>query len=132
MEVKSYQDLIAWQKGLALVTHVYELTSSFPRDEMYGLAGQMRRAAVSIPSNIAEGHGRATKGEFFQFLCHARGSLCELQTQLFIARQLGYLTSERQQAVLSSSDELGRMLNGLIAAIERRRLKGAVQLTPSP
>jgi len=125
VEVKSYQDLIAWQKGLALVTYVYEVTSSFPRDEMYGLTTQMRRAAVSIPSNIAEGHGRATKGEFLQFLCHARGSLCELQTQLFIARQLGYLASERQQAALSTSDELGRVLNGLIAAIERGRLKGA-------
>ena len=85
MQVKSYQDLIVWQKALSLVTEVYSMTSTFPRDEIYGLTSQLRRASVSIPSNIAEGHGRATKGEFIQFLCHARGSLCELQTQMFIA-----------------------------------------------
>ena len=75
MQVKHHQELIAWKKGIALVTNVYSLTAGFPRHEVYGLSSQLRRAAVSIPSNIAEGQGRATKGEFVQFLGHSRGSL---------------------------------------------------------
>jgi four helix bundle protein len=98
---------------------------------MYGLTSQLRRASVSIPSNIAEGHGRATRGEYIQFLCHARGSLCEVETQIFIARKLGYLTKEQGQVILSMTDELGRILNGLIASIERKKLKTAV-LVPNP
>ncbi|MGB8768891.1 MAG: four helix bundle protein, partial [Candidatus Korobacteraceae bacterium] len=78
MQVKSHQDLIAWQKAISLVTEVYTMTAQFPGHEIYGLTSQLRRASVSIPSNIAEGHGRATSGEFNQFLCQARGSLCEV------------------------------------------------------
>jgi len=85
MQVNRYQDLIAWQKAIALVKNVYEATSGFPQKETFGLTSQMRRSAVSIPSNIAEGQGRATRGEFHQFLGHARGSLYELETQLVIA-----------------------------------------------
>jgi four helix bundle protein len=128
--VKSYQDLIVWQKALSLVTEVYSMTSTFPRDEIYGLTSQLRRASVSIPSNIAEGHGRPTKGEFIQFLCHARGSLCELQTQIFIARQLGYIGQEQQQAILSTSDEVGRILNGLLTAVERKKATPARVTNP--
>jgi four helix bundle protein len=124
--VKSYRDLFAWHKSMSLVTEVYSVTNRFPRDEMYGLTSQLRRASVSIPSNIAEGHGRATRGEYIQFLCHARGSLCEVETQIFIARKLGYLTKEQGQVILSMTDELGRILNGLIASIERKKLKTAV------
>jgi len=81
MQVKCFRDLIAWQKAISLVTEVYTVTAQFPGHEIYGLTSQLRRASVSIPSNIAEGHGRATKGEFLQFLCHARGSPCEVQTR---------------------------------------------------
>ncbi len=132
MRVKSYQDLIVWQKAISLVTEVYALTAQFPGHEIYGLTSQLRRASVSIPSNIAEGHGRATRGEFNQFLGHARGSLCEVQTQVFIACKLGCITQEQERAVIAVTDELGRILNGLIASIERKKLKPAAFPTPSP
>lgn len=92
--LRSHGELIAWQKAVALVTDVYSTTKGFPRDELYGLASQLRRSAVSIPSNIAEGQCRAIKGEFIQFLCHARGSLFELETQIIIAKALGYIAPE--------------------------------------
>ncbi len=98
MQLKHYQQLIVWQKAIALVTEVYRVSSKFPRDEIYGLTSQVRRAAVSVPSNIAEGQGRATKGEFIQFLCHARGSLYELETQIVIGKNLGYVTPEQHKA----------------------------------
>ncbi len=132
MQVKSYQDLIVWQKAISLVTEIYTLTAQFPGHEIYGLSSQLRRASVSIPSNIAEGHGRATRGEFNQFLGHARGSLCEVQTQIFIAHKLGYITGKQEQAVIALTDELGRILNGLITSIVRKKLKPPVSLTPSP
>ena len=132
MQVKSYQDLIAWQKAISLVTEIYRLTAQFPGHEIYGLTSQLRRASVSIPSNIAEGHGRATRGEFIQFLGHARGSLCEVQTQIFIAQRLGYIPQEREHTVIAMTDELGPILNGLIASIEGRKLKPLASLTPSP
>ncbi len=87
---------------------------------------------MSIPSNIAEGHGRATAGEFVQFLCHARGSLCEVVTQIVIARRLGYVTPQQEEAVIARTGELGRVLNGLIAAIERKKLRPQVVLAPDP
>ena len=132
VQVKSYQDLIVWQKAISLVTEIYTLTAQFPGHEIYGLSSQLRRASVSIPSNIAEGHGRATRGEFNQFLGHARGSLCEVQTQIFIAHKLGYITGKQEQAVIALTDELGRILNGLITSIVRKKLKPPVSLTPSP
>ena len=132
MQVKCYQDLIAWQKAISLVTEVYAVTAQFPRHEIYGLTSQLRRASVSIPSNIAEGHGRATKGEFLQFLCQARGSLCEVQTQIFIAGKLGYIRQEQQEVVIAQTDEVGRILNGLITAIERKKLRPEVVLAPRP
>jgi four helix bundle protein len=132
VQVKSYQDLIAWQKAISLVTEIYKLTAQFPGHEIYGLTSQLRSASVSIPSNIAEGHGRATRGEFNQFLGHARGSLCEVQTQVFITGKLGYITSQQEQAIVAMTDELGRILNGLIASIERKKLKTTAFLTPSP
>jgi four helix bundle protein len=125
MQVKSYQQLIAWQKAIALVTEIYKTSSIFPREEIYGLTSQLRRAAVSIPSNIAEGHGRATKGEFIQFLCHARGSLYELETQILIGRNLGYLVPEQQALLVKSVTELGRILNGLITSLQKERQRTA-------
>jgi four helix bundle protein len=119
--VKTYQELIAWQKGIALVTEVYEATRSFPRDEIYGLTSQLRRAAVSIPSNIAEGQGRASSGEFVQFLCHARGSLYEVETQVIVASNLKYLSQTQRDSLDEKISELGRILNGLITSIETRK-----------
>ncbi len=132
MQVKSYQDLIVWQKAISLVTEIYGLTERFPAHELYGLTSQLRRAGVSIPSNIAEGHGRATKGEYIQFLGHARGSLCEVQTQVFIAHRLGYVPQERKENVIAMTDELGRILNGLIASVEGKKLKPLASPIPDP
>ena len=132
MQVKSYQDLIAWQKAVTLVTEVYAITTQFPGNEIYGLTSQLRRASVSIPSNIAEGHGRATKGEYIQFLGHARGSLCEVQTQIFIAHRLGYVPQERKENVIAMTDELARILNGLIASIQDKKVKPLGSLAPDP
>jgi four helix bundle protein len=118
MQLKKYQDLIAWQKSIGLVTDIYSITATFPRDEVYGLTSQLRRAAVSVPSNIAEGQGRATKGEFIQFLCHARGSLYEVETQIIIGKNLGYITTEQQDSLSTRIGELGRILNGLLASLQ--------------
>src|SRR5512135_2077752 len=90
-KVKNYRDLIAWQKAMDLVEMVYRLTKDFPKDEIYTLTSQIRRAVVSVPANIAEGQGRASDGEFHRFLTIAHGSLRELETHLFIAQRLGYL-----------------------------------------
>src|SRR5208337_1604967 len=108
--LRSYRELIAWQKAVDLVTEIYSITREFPREEVYGLTSQMRRSAVSIPSNIAEGQGRATKGEFVQFLAHARGSLFELETQILISERLGYLSPEIEKRLLAQSNEVGRIL----------------------
>jgi four helix bundle protein len=131
-QVKSYRDLIAWQKAISLVADVYSLTAQFPGNEMYGLTSQLRRASVSVPSNIAEGHGRASKGEFLQFLGHARGSLCEVQTQIFIAHKLRYISTEQEENVIARTDELGRILSGLISSLECKRPRPTASLAPSP
>ena len=89
---QDFRNLLAWQKAIAFVTDVYRATQSFPNEEKFGLTSQLRRAAVSIPSNIAEGQGRLSRGEFRQFLGQAKGSICEVETQLIIAQNLGYLT----------------------------------------
>lgn len=116
-----YRDLLVWQKAVDLVTQVYADTGSFPRDEMFGLTSQMRRAAVSVPSNIAEGQGRLTRGEFQQFLGHARGSLLELETQVEIAGKLGFLKEPQARSLLDRSAEVKRMLNGLIESIRNSK-----------
>jgi four helix bundle protein len=120
MTVQSYRDLIAWQKAMDLVTEVYECTQSFPRTEVYGLVSQLRRAAVSVPSNVAEGHARLSTGEFRQFLGHALGSLVEVETQVMIGERLGYLDSKRTAALLDRTAEIGRILNGLLRSLPRR------------
>jgi four helix bundle protein len=113
----SYRDLVAWKRAVELVTHVYGLTKSFPDDERYGLTAQLRRAAISVASNIAEGQGRFSRGEFKQFLGHARGSLLEIETQMTIATNLGYLDSRQSEVVFELSSEVGRILNGLISSL---------------
>ena len=129
MHIKAYQQLIAWQKAIALVTCIYSVTSKFPRDEIYGLTRQLRRAAVSVPSNIAEGQGRATRGEFIQFLGHARGSLYELETQTVIGKNLDYITLEEQESLSVSITELGRILNGLITSLQKPNLRSKTLAT---
>jgi four helix bundle protein len=114
---QSYRELIAWQKAMDFVTNVYGTTKSFPRDELYGLASQLRRAAVLIPTNIAEGQARFSPQEFFFFLARARGSLVEVETQLLTAQNLSYFTPEHGKQLLDRAAELGRILNGLIASI---------------
>jgi four helix bundle protein len=112
----SYRDLVVWQKAVQFVADIYRLTSTFPDNERYGLVSQLRRAAVSIPSNVAEGQGRLTEGEFRQFLGHARGSLLEVETQLFIAQELGFVNTARFSTIEERSKEIGRLLNGLIGS----------------
>lgn len=115
----SYRDLIVWQKSMALVKQIYETTKSFPKDELYGLTSQLRRAAVSVPSNIAEGQGRSFDREFALFISHALGSLMEVETQLLIAVDLGYITSHDAEPLLKRSAEIGRLANGLLATLKK-------------
>jgi four helix bundle protein len=118
-EVRSYKNLVAWQKSMALVTEVYRASQEFPKEEVFGLIGQTRRAAISIPSNIAEGHARTSKKEFQYFLSNARGSLAELETHLTIAYQLTYINEMAINQVLDRVGEIGRILNGLISSLKR-------------
>ncbi len=113
----SYRDLIAWKRAVEFVTEVYRTTKSFPDDERFGLIAQLRRAAVSVASNIAEGQGRFSRREFKQFLGQARGSLLEIETQITIARNLGYLDASQNDSILRRSSELGKILNGLIGSL---------------
>ncbi len=114
-----YMDLIGWQKAMDLVTEIYRLTKKLPKEEMFGLTSQLRRAAVSIPSNIAEGQGRLSKGEFRVFLGNARGSLSELETQIMIAKNLEYIDAPEATVLLEMASEVGRILNGLIASMKK-------------
>jgi four helix bundle protein len=110
---QGYRDLVVWQKGIALAREIYLLTKKLPSDEKFGLVSQMRRAAVSVPSNIAEGQARHTTGEFVQFISHAEGSVAELDTQLTLCQDLQLLDSQQTANAANLLDELRRMLNGL-------------------
>lgn len=114
---KNYRDLIVWQKAMALARQAYVLTATLPRSEAHGLLSQIRRAAVSIPSNIAEGQGRLTDLQFRHFLGNARGSLNELQTQVELASDLGYLNRESAQTLMEQGAEVARLINGLLASL---------------
>jgi len=113
-KIKTYKDLLVWQKSMDLVTQIYMETKSFPKDELYGLAQQIRRAAVSVPSNIAEGYGRKSTKDYIRFLQIAIGSLFEVQTQLQIALNLDYIKEEDYNNLFESSREIERMLSSLI------------------
>ncbi len=113
-----FKDLIVWEKSMDLVEITYELVKKFPREEQFELASQMRRAAVSIPSNIAEGQGRKTNREFLRFLSIARGSRAELETQLLLAQRLGYLSAAQVAPALSLSSEIGKMLFSLSESLQ--------------
>ena len=116
---QSYRDLTAWKKAMELVTEIYKATEGFPKEEGYGLTSQLRRAAVSVPCNIAEGQGRLTKGEFQQFLGYARGSLLEMETLILTAGNLNYLKENQLAELLDLSAEVGKILNGLLSSIAK-------------
>ena len=120
MKAKNYQELIAWQRAMDLVEDVYRLSKHFPREELYALTSQIRRAAVSVASNIAEGQGRRTTTDFLRHLSIAYGSLREVETQAMIAQRLKYTPSVNVELVLDRAGEVGRLLNGLMSALEKR------------
>lgn len=122
MAVRNFRDLVAWQKSVDLVTHVYRLTSAFPDEERWGLVTQIRRAAVSIPANIAEGHGRSTAGDFLFHLSVARGSLNELRSLLDVSQQLGIASNAETRAVDDRADEVARVLWGLRRSTRNRQV----------
>lgn len=117
MCVRNYRELIVWQKAMDLVELIYQVTRQFPKEELYGLTSQIRRAAVSIPSNIAEGQARQSTAEFRNFLSIAQGSRAEVETQLMIAQRLGYLPQEKTEQILNLSEEIKRMIYSLTAKL---------------
>src|SRR5262245_46812663 len=114
-------DLIAWQKAMTLAETIYRISAALPPDERFGLTAQMRRGAVAVPSNIAEGQGRRTDGEFLNLISVAHGSVRELETQLMLCERLGLLESKRVAEVLKQAAEVGRLINGLANSIEGDR-----------
>jgi four helix bundle protein len=117
--LKNYKELIVWQKAYQLCLDVYKVTKNFPKDEIYGLISQIRRAAVSIPSNIAEGYGRKTTREYIHALYVAYGSICELETQILISHDLDYIGSETFEKLLKEIGDVERMLKGLIKSLSK-------------
>lgn len=113
-KIYSYKGLDVWKKSLAVVKDIYRITNSFPRSEIFGLTNQIRRAAVSIPSNIAEGHSRNSRNEFKQFLFISLGSAAELETQLIISHEVGFLTKDDLSLLTCKIDEVGKMIRGII------------------
>ena len=120
MPVQSYRDLIVWQKAMELVKLVYALTKKFPKEELFGLSLQIRKAVVSVPSNIAEGQGRNSTKEFLRHLFIGYGSLMETETQNLIAEMQGYITAEESKELILKSAEVGRLINGLVNSLERK------------
>lgn len=116
--IKNYKDLIVWQKSMNLVMQVYKLTNNYPRSEIYGLVSQIRRAAISIPSNIAEGRSRSTRKDFRKFLIQAYASLSELETQMEISLRLGYLDNDNYRIFQNMIEELNKMLGVLISKLK--------------
>jgi four helix bundle protein len=114
-----FKDLIVWQKAMDLATNVYRVTETFPKREVYSLTDQIRRAAVSVPSNIAEGQAHFSKAEFLHFLRHSSGSLAELETQVLIAERLEYTRHAEAEALLAQVVEVGKLLNGLINSLQK-------------
>ncbi len=115
-----YRQLIAWQRGIDFVDLIYHVTALFPDDEKFGIVSQLRRAAVSIPSNIAEGQARTSRKDFVRCLRLARGSLAEVETQLIISRRRGFISEEVERGSLSRADEISRILGGLIASLKKK------------
>ncbi|MGB6868456.1 MAG: four helix bundle protein [Acidobacteriaceae bacterium] len=119
MENRHFRDLQVWQRSMTLEQDVYRLTESFPGSELFGLTSQIRRAAVSVPSNIAEGRERMTQKSFVVFLSQARGSLYELETQIELARDLGFAGKDQADTIIAAAAEISRMLHGLVAKVRQ-------------
>jgi four helix bundle protein len=119
----AYTELRAWKQAVDLVLEVYSTTQQFPKTELYGLTNQIRRSAVSVPSNIAEGKGRSSDREFALFLSHARGSLLELETQLLIASKLGYTGKEQSESLGTRTEQLAKTLNALLNVVKEKKGK---------
>jgi four helix bundle protein len=121
--INSYRDLRVWQEAMTLAESCYRLTGQFPRDELFGLTSQIRRAAASVPANIAEGHGRENTGNFVQHLRVSQGSLKELETHLLLAGRVGILPASNSEAVLAQCESLGKMLRALIRSLQDKSIK---------
>ena len=128
MKVNSYRDLTVWQHAMGLAETIYRVTAAFPNRETYALASQLQRAAVSIPSNLAEGHARISTRDYLRFISIAMGSLAEVETQLELSARLNYITSAQLDQLTIASDELGRMLQGLKTSLQNE----LAALAPSP
>src|SRR5437899_414738 len=123
--IRGYRDLIVWQDSMDLVVTVYRITATFPKEERYSLVNQLRRAAVSVPSNITEGHGRSRTGDYLRHLSVAVGSLSEVETQVQISRRLEYIAEDDQSRLLDSCNAIAKMLGGLIRSLRKRLESGA-------
>ena len=130
MTIQTYRDLIAWQKSMDLVVEIYQLTKLFPQEELFGLTSQIRRAAVSVPANIAEGYGRIHRKEYLHYLSIARGSLMEVETHLQIGVRLTYLERDRARPTWELLQETGRLLNGLIRSLESSKQQAGIRESP--
>ena len=128
---KSYREMVLWQKAMALARNVYAFTETLPRREAYGLVDQMRRAAASVPSNVAEGFGRLSDLQFRHFLGNARGSLYEMQTQVELAIDLGYLNKENGSGLMEQGSEVARILNGLLRSLSTSATGGEMNTANS-
>ena len=119
-DIQSYRDLQVWQKAMTVAEACYALTKGFPKEEVYGITSQIRRASVSVAANIAEGHGRELTGSFIQFLRNSQGSLKELETHLLLCERVGLVQQQDTVTILGLCDEIGRMLRSLIRSLEAR------------
>jgi four helix bundle protein len=122
-DVAGFEDLVVWQRAMLVVRAVYDISRGFPADERFGLTSQLRRAAVSIPSNIAEGHERQSTADYIRFVSIAEGSLAEVRTQLLIARDLGYCSDSHIEPTMRDLNEIRRMLNGLRRSLHERQTR---------
>ncbi len=120
MALKDYRELIAWQRAVDLVEMIYRMTADFPKTEVYALTSQIRRAAVSIPSNVAEGQGRRTTRDFLYFLSVANGSLKEVETQIIVSQRLGFLDEHKKSKLIDLTTEVGRLISGLRKSLEQK------------
>jgi four helix bundle protein len=133
--IRGYMDLQVWNKSMDMVVDCYRVTQQFPRSDAWGITPQLRRAAISVPANIAEGRGRSSTREFVRFLDIAYGSLAELETQVILAERLELCGPEEARGLLTLSNEIGRMINGLRLSLRRRQMKRSANprpLTPDP
>ncbi|WP_282787036.1 four helix bundle protein [Flavobacterium croceum] len=121
-EIKSYKDLLIWEKGIEIVALTYKIVSSFPKDELYALSSQIKRSSISIPSNIAEGYGRQSTQNYIQFIKIARGSLCELETQLLVAKKLDFIQDEKLfSELINQITEESKMINSFLNRLEKSK-----------